>query len=495
MSNRIDLARVPVRAAQPSLPRGGLLKLELGKPHAKGYRAVVGKVAGARGVLVGKRFWLGTEPAAALPLLRAIKAEWALIERSGGRIWTSEALTRIEVSKRQAADKANTDARFAAIAALAPAERTAAIRTFDQPAPAPHQVPRAGSTLLLSKAIQGYIDRRREEVQANQLSVCRLTLIRNSLDRLLWVLDDVPLALIGEEELRRTVLHFAGRPVSPYTHRSIAADTARETIYFIRKLFEDLADRKLWMAPKPIEKLFEYRRDKLNTDEELEAQGEVKVFTLDELAALWRNAGEGSRAQLFMALALNTGFTQHEIATLRRLHCHLDGPKPYIQRVRHKTKVRGKWRLWPETVALLRKHMAGPNPADLALLHHTGRPLVTITETARHDVILRVWLAVRAAAQAAVENDNDKRAKRGEPTVTVRPLSFKYLRKTGANLIRKIAGRDTAEVFLAHAAPKLGRRYHNPDYKRLAKSLRKLRQRLIPVLGPLPLAETATTCT
>jgi hypothetical protein len=156
--------------------------------------------------------------------------------------------------------------------------------------------------------------------------------------------------------------------------------------------------------------------------------------------------------------------------------------------------VPGRWRLWPETAKLLRKQMAAENVDDLALLGKSGRPLVYHVGKDRYDAVRHEWDDVLDRAKRSFEQHEKQYAgiperlwpKRYRAPVKVRRLSFKYLRKTGGNLVRRLSGRERADVFLAHADPTMARPYTNKDFKALAKTLDKLRQQLVPVLGPLP---------
>src|SRR5207249_845104 len=134
------------------------------------------------------------------------------------------------------------------------------------------------------------------------------------------------------------------------------------------------------------------RRRELASDAERQAKSQVHVFTVPQLRALWFVMDDFLR--LLFLLGLNCGFTQRDLATLLRSHCHLDGERPFISRHRNKTDVRGKWRLWPETAALLRKCMAKANDQDLALLRPDGRPLVYDCGTVRSDAVQRDWRRV-----------------------------------------------------------------------------------------------------
>ena len=519
-------AKQPVSSRKPQIDRGVALP-RLGKPHPKGYRAKIG----------GRRFGLGRDADQAQDLLDIITAEWRMLEKAiaakreaksvaAAAEWSDDVIKRIEQLKVQQRDGATTRTAkvlrnaarptrsqpVTASSIVAPARPAAAAAVASQNPPNSTRVaPAAGQMRRLSAAIEDYLERRRGDMRAGQIQPSRMSLIHFSLNRLYWAVNDVPIALIGPDEVRQIVQFFLARPDSPRTGQKLAPQTVIETLYFVKKLFEDLSERGLWSTSQPLNRLFEYRRDKLYTDAEREAMSEVKVFTIAELQTLWHAAGDGSRSQLYQALALNAGFTQTEIATLRHAHLHLDGEKPYIRRFRNKTRVLGIWRLWPETVALLRKHITDPATNDLALLGPSGRPLVRISETGRADDIRHDWARVRrhvkslADAHAAhVEQTMAVCAELGQqspvaaativavlkapamivPTpfapAHVQTLGFKFLRKTSSDLIRRIAGKDTAEVFLAHVDPTMGRHYHNPDFKRLSKALRKLRSRLWP---------------
>jgi integrase len=299
------------------------------------------------------------------------------------------------------------------------------------------------------------------------------------MDRLKLAVPDLPLSQIGYDQIRQIINHFTSRPVSPVTGRKIAPDTVIDTLAFTRALFVRLADQHKWASPMSIDKVFKYNRQKLYTDAELERKAQVQVFTLDELKTLWMGCGKCLYELLFL-LGLNCGFTAMEIATLRRAQCHLDGPKPFIRRIRHKTQVKGVWRLWPETADLLRQLMCGENEGDLALRTKTGKPLVHYFGRSRNDAVGHAWDDVRKRVDGILEI----REMLGNNVVPVRKLGFKYLRKTGSNLIRRIGGKDCAEVYLAHADKTLSRVYNNRDFKSLSKAIRTMRRQLVPVLGP-----------
>ena len=65
-------------------------------------------------------------------------------------------------------------------------------------------------------------------------------------------------------------------------------------------------------------------------------------------------------------------------------------------------------------------------------------------------------------------------------TPSVSQYSFKHLRKTGADMIKRISGsEEVAQTYLSHKPTTVGgRHYTNRDYDRLADALGKMRRRL-----------------
>jgi integrase len=482
-----------------------------------GFRKDVGREIVASGRVRYRRFWLGHDAEKARDLARLIRAEWTLLLTHGGRAWTPEALRRIEAAKKGTADPRATGA-------LAPVPPPPVAPPVVQPVvapvlplpqqavlPPPAPAGAAPGQKHLYDAVAEYVAGAKSRADAGQLAMGRWLNLSYSLDRLKRAVADRPLVSIGFKEVRAIVDHFAGRPRSHNNGRKLAASTAIDTIVFTRAFFAHLADVGDWSPPATLAKLFKFDRKKLHTDEELDAQAEVKVFSVGELAALWRSCANELQ-QLMFLLALNTGQTQAEIATLRPAHCHLDHPGPYVKRRRHKTRVVGRWGLWPETAALLRKALAKSADPERVLTNKRGDPLVFYRGRHRYDTVRGEWdkVLARAARHFAWWQEHEawrpphQRPAGYRAPVQTRRLPFKYLRKTSGDLVRRIGGKDMAEVFLSHADQTMARVYTNRDFKRLDKALRKMRRRLEPVLGPVephpltpvePVAERGATAT
>jgi integrase len=154
------------------------------------------------------------------------------------------------------------------------------------------------------------------------------------------------------------------------------------------------------------------------------------------------------------------------LATLTKWEIDLKSDPPRIARERRKTGVYGKWPLWPETADLLKARLAKTpkNEDDLAILTRNGKPLVHFGKgIGRTDSVSQFWSRLIGK------------------TDDIQKLSFKYLRKTGADIVRKIAGRDISEAYLSHADQTMARAYTNTDFAAVADAVTKMREQLAPM--------------
>ncbi len=288
----------------------------------------------------------------------------------------------------------------------------------------------------------------------------RSTMIQK-VDALKTVLSpDRALASMGYDELTAMVSKLTSRPKSVKTGKKIAAQTAINLISAARQFFNWLRDSGRWEEPRGFARIFRVNRKALLTNaERKEAATGVETFTVEELDKLWQAANEQNR--LFLALALNCGFAQMEIATLRAWEIHLDIEPKHIARHRRKTEVFGQWTLWDVTADLLEKRVrrTPKNPEELALLTRYANPLVRYSDSGRTDAIALAWQKLVAKAG-------------------VTKLGFRFLRKTGADMIRKIAGLEVSEAYLAHSEKSLARVYSNRDFDKLAEALTTMRTQL-----------------
>src|SRR5262249_52990122 len=148
-----------------------------------------------------------------------------------------------------------------------------------------------------------------------------------------------------------------GRPVSPET----AKNMIKRIRHFIRWLHQspDFA----WRKPEDYEP--EHARIGRTTAERAEKvrSAPVRTYTVDELAVLWKYASP--RERLLMALALNCGFGQAEIASLQQAdvfrgqpHGCRPGTGNFIRRLRGSSDEYGEWKLWDVTERALNWYAA-----------------------------------------------------------------------------------------------------------------------------------------
>ena len=68
-----------------------------------------------------------------------------------------------------------------------------------------------------------------------------------------------------------------------------------------------------------------------------------------------------------------------------------------------------------------------------------------------------------------------------------KPYSFKSLRKTGADIIQKLAGVEIAQVYLCHTPKTMAEKnYTNPHFDKLAAALDYMREQLQPMFENVP---------
>jgi integrase len=149
---------------------------------------------------------------------------------------------------------------------------------------------------------------------------------------------------IGELDLEEYRSHTLGLPVCPHTGRRISPETGKGRLTAVRTFYR-------WAY-----KMYLLDRLPRNVDDlaRMPSNGHlpVRVYSFEELKAFWKSAS--SRLRCWIALALNCGFGQQDIAELR---CsEVDWDHGTIERERSKTQVKAKFKLWPLAPDLLKKH-------------------------------------------------------------------------------------------------------------------------------------------
>lgn len=279
-----------------------------------------------------------------------------------------------------------------------------------------------------------------------------------------------------------------GRKVNPEDRISVI--TAKAAVQALR-MFLDWAnssdDSGGFTKPRQYDLIFKTRPVIFDSERRARAAKkasgrEVERYEVGELAHLYRWASPQQR--LWILLMLNCGFANEELNDLHRSEVYLDAKKPYIARIRKKTVrfdrdsdgVYGQWELWPETVAALKVAMAVENPdnSPFVLRTHHGNRLIEPTDKGRKDAVYVSW---QRLYDSRIE-PNVKKADRP------RWLPPKYVRKTGAHLIRTSGlnnASELADMYLCHAEQGIITAYAGRDWSALSPALAHLRQQLEPI--------------
>lgn len=332
--------------------------------------------------------------------------------------------------------------------------------------------------LTVADAANLYLHQMYERADANQVTWGHFRSCQHRLKRIVERAGrEILLANLGKGDLQALVLWFATRPpCKPRKYQKqplgqpMSVVTAKGCITMVKALFVWLADHDdlQWERPRGFDRLFKLKAHRMKTPDEHArdaraiVSGDVKTFTVAELARIFRAAT--SRERLYILLGLNCGFTSGEISSLRTFEVVLDGNDPYIHKRRAKTGVEAKWALWPETAALLRRHRAPASERLSWLQTGAGNALVEVDAEGRRDAVDRAWTALWPR------------------TGMTRWLSHRFLRKTGADAIKRLGGLEESEMFLAHQEGGMNKHYANRNWGKLWACLDGYRAEL-PFLG------------
>ncbi|MFZ2874985.1 MAG: hypothetical protein WAZ94_10955 [Phycisphaerales bacterium] len=406
------------------------------------YRKYVGYQLGRSGKSQPKCWYLGGDEREAVRRAVELVAEWNRLKAAGATVWPLKAASG-DASENKKAKDDFVDA----------------------------------NALTVGEVCSLYLDSYRRLAEAKQVS---WAFVHSTEHRLSWTKralgEHVRLASIGEREIQEAVLLLVRRPLARRRNhqtrepRPLAIKTVVNCVRAMKAMlvwyFE--MDGCAWNKPKRFEKLFRLRQRQMATAEEREraamevVSGEVATFSIEELSALWKEAS--NKVRLFMLLGLNCGFTSSEVSNLRTFEVFFDAEEPFVHRFRDKTGVEARWCLWPETILLLRTLKAAENGERRWLLTDYGNPLVEVTPRTRRDAVEQAWKALLQRI------DPDRR------------LGFRFLRKTGADAIKRLGTLEESEMYLAHAEPGINKAYANRNWGRMWECLRQLRLQL-PFLG------------
>lgn len=421
------------------------VKLKTHRASGRFYKTI-GCALGRDGQPKKKTWYFDPDDNEALSKVLDLKARWRALRAAGKSVWDEDATylaERTSVPANGAAD----DAR-------------------ETPSKA----------LTVDDAARLYLSHMEQRMQAGQIGRQHYASQSHRLTKALEPLAKLPLSMMGGRQLQDAVLKLVQRPhVAKPTAKGKTTRTVRMSPTYSRACLASLkwfcqwcdeSEQVNWTKPRAFRTIFKAQPALDPEEHERELSDEVDHFTVDELAKLWTEASDFQRTLIL--LGLNCGFANAECASLRK--SEMKGSK--IERYRVKTIKTagrgsyGRWNLWSETKAHLARNLAPDNERQLALLNANGKPLIQDFAEYRQDEICHQW-------QRLVQ-----RAK-------VRPLSFKYLRKTAAHFVRVTLGygSDVAEMMLAHADAGMIRKYSGRDWDKLDGATRKMRVLLTPMFG------------
>ena len=293
---------------------------------------------------------------------------------------------------------------------------------------------------------------------------------------------DVPLTRFGLNQIEAMVTCWKNRPQTK-AGRQCSIDHAKNCIKRIRQFVRWLHRSDFaWRKPEDYEVLpVRVPRSPAEKSRRINPS-QVQTYSVDELATLYAYASP--RVRLLLLLSLNCGFGRAELGSLQLSEVHLNQPHghypglvgSYIKRLRFKSDVYGEWKLWPETEAALSWYLSHrPETTETALLvRRNGRALCARTKTGnRSGAIANEW--TKLLDRVEVDQPGFRR------------LSYNKLRKTGADLVRQVAGGEIAAIYLCHGnsvqGDTLADLYSNRDFQKVFTALEVVREKLDPVIA------------
>jgi integrase len=262
--------------------------------------------------------------------------------------------------------------------------------------------PNEGKTV--GENIDSFLARKKAKANLGQLSQGYLGVLHAHLHRFKkWI----GAGFLIEEISSKTLADYHSFLLSEATEQKISLEYAKDNMksvkYFVRSCWElELCDlpRNINSRELAIESV----------------KQKIVTFSDEEIQTLLIGASE--RTRLYILLALNCGFTQADIASLKQ--SEVNWKKGVITRKRSKTEKHENvpvvsYPLWPETSKLLKKHRS--KDPELVLLNERGKPLLQESNDGGN----------------YHKTDNIKKAfERLCKKVKIKAKTFKHFRKTGS---------------------------------------------------------------
>jgi len=222
---------------------------------------------------------------------------------------------------------------------------------------------------------------------------------------------------------------------------------------------------------KPIKGLNRYKF-KSNVDDQ--NRFNIQTLSVNQITKLYQHAKDHIQypMELWILLALNTGFTAIDIGTLKFEHLEWDNDHENIIRIkkhRTKTKQYGNWLVWKETNILLKRWLQQRSEFPQSKIQHPeyiffGRSGQRVTESRKRILthkkagLIHRETGYHADAIGTCWNRMIK-----EHFPEWRGLSFKLLRKSAVSEIVKMNLNNTLlieQLFLAHKPKSVARMFY-----------------------------------
>ncbi len=441
-------------------------RIDLGKPHAKGYRLTVGRTTSG----TQARFWLGHSEPEAQQRAQAIVAMWADLTSAGIGVWSPQ---HIAMAKELGEKKVALFRQFVGVMKDSRDWHSAHARSYQrqvaelQPEPG---LPSLPATSLVempepSKAtttLYGAMDAYEQALAGKRVSAAHRWRTKQCLGRVKLNQPDVPMSKVDYAFLDRIADFWKARPVSKRKGTPLAAATVVNILQVCRAFFSWVDDTTWggWEGPRKLTRPFNVERKDLMTPQEVRKAATIEQLDIPSIVAMYRAGKDYQRAIILTALF--SGSTQMELAVLTKEEFNLNAG--LLDHYRHKTGVRGLFWMPPELIKLLQSEFKEHTKKPLAFYTRNGNPLVTFEGDKKVcDSVLQMWNRLKTPAK--------------------RPdaLPVKYLRKFAGDYATRHGGEALGQAMLSHAPTSvLGKHYTSTrDFEALHTVQQKLYAELV----------------
>ena len=294
------------------------------------------------------------------------------------------------------------------------------------------QLQQVATEKTVGAAIKSFMDRKEAKAKAGEMTAGYCAGLHAHLGRFQgWIGKNHPIESLGS----KTLLDFHTLLLRLIDGKEIARSYAHDNMVTVRSFLRWCWDLDLCELPRNIDS----KDLSFNV-----TPPKIRVLTKQEMTSLFTKAAD--RTRLYLLLALNAGMTQKDIADLK--HEEVDWKQGRIVRKRSKTGdfdsvPTVSYQLWPETLALLKKHQS--DHPELVLVNEKGQPL---RQEAYGDGKYKRTDNVNSAYRRLA-----KKVKFWKP--------FKLIRKTGASKLEEHEiYRGFVQLYLGHSPRSIADRHY-----------------------------------